>query len=171
MSFISLISSLTIYSFFTYAFLAYLIGFTLDLVAGELISNILTKIKGDLKNRILSDFKEKNPGYNLEEYHFSTIYSYVDLNSPTSREKIDQYTALSDFARNLSLIFLFFVLVSIYNLFFTQNNISLVTSVLYILFGFIFFWILMIRSDEFRKWGHTHLLNIYYLQKYDKKTD
>ena len=156
-----IISGLSIYSFFAYCFIAYLIGFTLDTVAGGLITKIVEVFKGNLKERVLSDFLRENPESKITGYHFSKIYSFADIKKEKARDKADQYSAMSGLARNLSLAFLIYTLLTFCHFLFCVENHQWKLFILKIFFGITTSTILMLKSDTFRRWSHGHLLTIY----------
>ena len=121
------------------------------------------KIRGDLRSRVLTDFREENPGCTMEEYHFGAIYSFADVKVPNTREKADQYSAMSGLARNLSLALLVFAFTTGGYAIANVDKITLLSVLVKVGTAMSISVILMFRADTFRFWSHSHLLNVYYL--------
>ena len=159
---VNIISGLSIYSFFAYCFIAYLLGFTLDTVAGGITVKIIEVIRGKLKERVLSNFLRENPDSKITEYHFSKIYSFADIKEEKSREKADQYSAMSGLARNLSLAFLIYALITFCHALVYSEDHQWKVFLFKFVVGITVSAILMWKSDTFRQWSHGHLLTIYH---------
>ena len=161
--FIDSFSNLTIYSTVAYAFLAYLIGFISDSIAIVIVLFITDRIRGDHRARVLAEFMKENTETEITDYHFSTIYSFVDIKAPNAREKADMFSAMSGLARNLSLAFLLLSILILCTAVVEFQNGYLVHEFAASACSFVVSCVLMLRADTFRKWSHSHLLNSFSL--------
>lgn len=164
-----MISDISILQAVSYSLLSYLIGFISDTIAQLTILPLTDKIRGNIRNRVLDKYLKEN---NLpqEGYHFSSLYSFIDAKAPHVREKVDQFSAMSGMARNLSLAFLVYSIVMII-IVLINSEITGDFSILRLFSAVIISFLLVIRADKFRQWSHIHLLNVYVLllnQEYKK---
>lgn len=90
------------YSIFALFFVAYLIGFLFDWFAYKYYQLIFGKSH---KNKVIKHFNNENPDSKITDYNFGYIYAYAEVHCPNSREKADQFSALSNMSRNLSFCF------------------------------------------------------------------
>ena len=164
-SFVETTSKLSIYTILAYSLLSYIIGFIFDVFADKIIIKLIDLLQGDLKERVLSEFNRENPQFALTEYHFSKLYSSIDVQVSKAREKVDQYSAMSGLARNLSLAFLTFTFTSISFTIIHFYNIQWSLFIIKILTGFAISLVLMLQTDTFRRWSHYHLLCDFYIVK------
>jgi hypothetical protein len=156
------ISELSVFSALAYSFLSYLLGFVSDAISSLTILPLTDKIVGDLRGRVLREFRRENRCPEQEEYHFSTVYSFVDAKAPHVREKADQFSAMSGMARNLSLVFLIYGLSVAWSGIRSPGTIGW-SLTLRMSFAMVISFLLVRRADMFRRWSHTHLLNVYVL--------
>ena len=160
---ISLTDNINFITIGIYSFFSYLIGFISDAVASFLIPSIIDLFKGDFKTRIIQEFNREYPDSNMQTYHYAHVYAYVNNFANPVREKVDQFSAMSGLARNLSLTLLVFVIVVLY---YTINNWEIVNFLkisLILILSLIISVVLMFKSDTFKRWSHAHLLHVYYL--------
>jgi len=155
------ISALSIYSVLTYSFLAYVIGFTTDAIAAPYLPFFMERIRGSLKDKVLQTFKEENPDSIIEKYHFGFIYAFADVKAPNTRAKADIFSAMSSMARNISLAFLLYGVLSIGYAIANYGKTIWLHAIAKLLIAVIISILLLYRAYSFRSWSHGHLLNVY----------
>ncbi len=155
--------SLTLYSILIYSFICYMIGFISDAISSLFIVKIMDSIRGDLRKRVSEKFKGLMDEENSETYHFSWIYAFADVKAPQAREKADQFSAMSGLSRNLSLAFFTFAIVTIAVEIFGLHRVGVLALASETIGALVISSILMFRADTFRRWSHSHLLNVHKL--------
>jgi len=167
--FMNTIFSLSVYSLLGCFFLAYLVGFAFENLATKYCNSIIRIIKGKLKSRLIEEFNENHPDAKIKDYIFSFIYAFADIYSPASREKADNFSALSKMSRNLSLGFLLFIPLTLIYSFLHFNQISWLLSIFKIVAAILISLIFLFHADRYDANSHRHLLNTYYIVSKDRK--
>jgi|GEM_PF-3846820 len=165
----NLIANMNINIILFYIFVSYLLGFVVDAFSIVSIYKITDKILGKFSNRIIKEHNNKNSDNLIDEYHFSKIYSFSEIKHKDAREKADQFLAMSGLARNLCFTFIITVLVIIIKNMLAFSYINWLNMIGQLVSFFALSYLLMIRADIFRRWAHSHLLDIYVLEKHLKK--
>lgn len=157
------ISSISFFSFLAFLLAGYLIGFAFDGIASKYYKITIRIIRGELEIRVLEHFKKENPDSKIDEYNFGFIYAFADVYSPDSREKADQFSALANMSRNLSLCFLCYAIITLADSLFHISTLNWIFVPLRLIGAVFVSYIFLSHADRFRSWSHIHLLYSYYI--------
>jgi hypothetical protein len=159
------ISQLSFYSILIIILISYVIGFALYFIASKYLT-IFIKIfrKKTLKNRVLDEFNNSLKGIIINDYDYGRLYSFCAIKCVASRDKADDFSALGKMARNLSLGFFIFFVITLMMIFFNSDFILWVFIAKIIVSLFLSI-ILLLRADDFKSYSHGELLYSYYTQR------
>jgi len=157
------ILSLSLYSLLGYFFLGYLISFALENISSRYFYFTVELIKGNSQSRVIEKFKKENPDAKINEYRYPYTYAFVDVYSPISREKADNFSALAKMARNLSFGFLIFAILTILFSFIHFSQVNWLRMLLKVLIALIISIIFSFNADRYNLYFHIYLLNTYHI--------